>query len=257
MIRSYRGLRAVEHDGGNGGFSADKVRFPSAELTFIDLCNRRDAANVIRKLHQVADLYLGLAPEGPSPVQVSRSAAAPNWPATDLAVLAGPYLSADRWDFHIFTVENGGLIDENGARYGRTGRFEFKDAKGATYRFVLESNVATAVERQIPGSRAAPIRYARMPPPLPDLREYAGMYVGPELVTAWCVEATDKGLVLRRKRFDDEAVQPGWRDAFDMEGPAVFDRVNNQITGFTARGDRLSGGVRFVKEKHEGRCTPY
>jgi CubicO group peptidase (beta-lactamase class C family) len=257
MIRSYRGLRTVEHDGGNGGFLSDKVRFPSAGLTFIELCNRRDPANVIRKLHQVADLYLGLAPEGPSPGQVSASATGPKWPATDLAMLAGPYLNADRWEFHIFTVENGGLVDENGARYGRTGRFEFKDAKGATYRFVLESNVATAVERQIPGSRAAPIRYARMPPPRPDLREYAGMYVSPELVTAWCVEATDKGLVLRRKRFENEAVQPAWRDAFDMEGPAVFDRVNNQITGFTARGDRLSGGVRFLKEKHEGRCTPY
>jgi CubicO group peptidase (beta-lactamase class C family) len=257
FIRSYRGLRTIEHDGGNGGFSADKVRFPSAGLTFIDLCNRRDAANIIRKLHQVADLYLGLAPEGPSPGQVSASAAAPKWPATDLAELAGPYLSADRWDFHIFTVENGGLVDENGARYGRTGRFEFRNARGATYRFIRESGVATAVERQILGSTAAPMRYTRMPPPQSDLREYAGLYVSPELVTAWCIEATDKGLVLRRKRFEDEAVKPAWRDAFDMEGEALFDRVNNQISGFTVLGDRLSGGVRFVKEKHEGECTPY
>ena len=96
-----------------------------------------------------------------------------------------------------------------------------------------------------------------MQPPQSDLREYAGMYVSPELATAWCVEATDKGLVLRRKRFQDEAVDPAWRDAFDMEGVTLFDRVNNQITGFTLMGDRLSGGVRFVKEKHEGACTPY
>jgi CubicO group peptidase (beta-lactamase class C family) len=257
FIRNYRGLRAVEHDGGNGGYEADKIRFPSAGLTFITLCNRRDARNVIRKLHQVADLYLGLAPEGSSPGQVSASAAGPKWPVTDLAVLAGPYLNADRGEFHIFAVKNGGLVDEEGARYGRTGRFEFKSAGGATYRFVLESGVATAVERQVPGSKAAPVRWARMPPPLSDLREYAGMYVSPELVTAWCVEATDKGLVLRRKRFEDEAVTPAWRDAFDMEGPGLFDRVNSQITGFTVRGDRLSGGVRFVKEKHEGACTPY
>jgi CubicO group peptidase (beta-lactamase class C family) len=257
MIRSYRGLRVVEHDGGNGGFTADKFRFPSTGLTFIELCNRRDPANVIRKLHLVADLYLGLEPEGPRPGQVSASAAGPKWPATDLAMLTGPYLNADRWEFHIFTAENGGLVDENGARYNRTGRFEFKSAGGSTYRFVLESGVATAVERQIPGSQVAPIRYARMPPPRPDLREYAGLYVSTELATAWCVETTEKGLVLRRKRFEDEAVEPAWRDAFDMEGPAVFDRVNNQITGFTARGDRLSGGVRFVKEKLEGACTPY
>lgn len=257
MLRSYRGLRTVEHDGGNGGFISDKIRFPSAGLTFIELCNRRDPANVIRKLHQVADLYLGLTPEGPSPGQVSASADAPKWPATDLATLAGPYLSADRWQFHIFTVENGGLVDENGAPYSRTGRFEFRDAQGTTYHFVLESGVATAVERQIPGSKAASMRYARMPPPQSDLREYVGMYVSPELATAWCVEAKDKGLVLRRKRFEDEAVEPAWRDAFDMEGEALFDRVNNQITGFTLMGDRLSAGVRFLKEKHEDACTPY
>lgn len=251
MIRSYRGLRTVEHSGGDGGFISDKVRFPSAGLTFIELCNRRDPTNVIRKLHQVADIYLGLPPEAPS------GAAAPNWPTADLATLAGPYLSGDRSAFHIFAVENAGLVDEGGARYRRTGRFEFTDSQDATWRFVLEGGVATRVERQIAGSKAAPIRYARMPPPQPDLREYAGMYVSPELVTAWCVVAVDKALVLRRKRFKDEVVHPAWRDAFDMEGPALFDRVNNQITGFTMIVDRLGAGVKFVKEKHAGACTPY
>ena len=83
------------------------------------------------------------------------------------------------------------------------------------------------------------------------------MYVSAELVTAWCVDMTDKGLMLRRKRFEDELVQPAWRDAFDMEGAAFFDRVDNEITGFTARGDRVTGGVKFVKQKHQGPCTPY
>jgi CubicO group peptidase (beta-lactamase class C family) len=252
FIRSYRGLRMVQHDGGDGGFLSDKFRLPSAGLTFIELCNRRDHS-VFHRLRQVADLYLGLGPEAPS----SASAAAQKWPAADLATLAGPYLAADRSAFHIFAVKNEGLVDEDDAPYIRTGRFEFKDAVGATWRFVLKNGVVIAVERQIPGSKAAPMRYVRMPPPLSDLREYAGMYVSPELVTAWCVDATDKGLVLRRKRFEDEAVHPAWSDAFDMEGPALFDRVNNEIIGFTMIVDRLSGGVRFVKEKHEGACTPY
>jgi CubicO group peptidase (beta-lactamase class C family) len=253
MIKSYRGLRMVQHDGGTGGFLSDKFRFPSTGLTFIELCNRRDSS-VFRRLRQVADLYLGLGPEAPS--TVGASAGAQKWPAADLAMLAGPYLSADRGEFHIFTVENGVLVNEEDAPYHRTGRFEFKDAGGATWRFLVQSGVATGVERQIPGSKA-PVRYARMPPPLPDLREYAGMYVSPELVTAWCVEMTDKGLVLRRKRFEDEAVHAVWRDAFDMEGPALFDRVDNHITGFTMIVDRLNGGVRFIEEKHEGACTPY
>jgi CubicO group peptidase (beta-lactamase class C family) len=253
FIRSYRGLRVVEHDGGNGGFEADKIRFPSAGLTFIALCNRRDAQNVIRKLHQVADIYLRLAPEAPGTLS---AAAAQTWPAADLAILAGPYLSAGRGEFHIFSVENGGLVDEEGGRYGRAGRFEFKDTAGATWRFVLQGGVATGAERQVPGSKA-PVRYARMPPPLSDLGEYAGLYVSPELVTAWCVVATDKGLLLRRKRFEDEAVNPAWRDGFDMEGAALFDRTNNRITGFTLVADRLNGGVKFVKQQYKGACTPY
>jgi CubicO group peptidase (beta-lactamase class C family) len=255
MIRTYRRLRTVEHDGGNGGFISDKIRFPSVGLTFIELCNHRDPADEFRKLHQVADLYLGLAPEAPRPA--IAGAATPMWPANDLPTLAGPYLNVDRWQFHIFTVENGGLVDEEGTRYTRTGRYEFKDARGETWHFAVENGVATAVERQAADSTAPPMRYARMPPPRSDLSEYAGMYVSPELATTWCVEAMNKGLVLHRKRFEDEAVEPGWLDVFGMEGPAFFDRVNNQITGFTMRVDRLEGGVRFVKEKHEGACTPY
>ena len=255
FIRSYRGLRAVEHDGGDGGFITDKIRFPSAGLTFIGLCNRRDAA-IGRRLRQVADLYLGLRPE-PSAGQASLPAAAQIWPAADLQIWAGPYLSADRSGFHIFAVKNGALVDENDARYVRTGRFDFKDAQGATYRFIVQDGVVTGAERQSPGAKARPARWARMPPPLADLREYAGMYVSSELVTAWCVDVVNNGLVLRRKHFEDEAVTPAWRDAFDMEGPALFDRVNKRITGFTNVNDRLIGGVRFLKEKHGGPCTPY
>jgi len=258
MIRTYRGLRTVEHSGGDGGFISNKIRFPErAGLTFIELCNRRDPTNEIRKLDQVADLYLGLGRDQPSRGQSTALAPAPEWSPSDLSTFAGPYLGADRWEFHIFSVENGTLVDENGARYSRTGRYEFKDPKGVTYRFSLENGVATVVEREIPGSKSAPMRYLRMPPPKSDLHEYAGMYVSAELATAWCVEATDKGLVLRRKRFEDEAVDPAWRDAFGMEGEALFERVENEITGFTLMSDRLSGGVRFVKEKHKGACTPY
>jgi len=255
FIRSYRGLRVVEHDGGNGGFIADKVRFPSAGLTVIGLCNRRDA-QIIRRLHQVADLYLGLGPE-PGAGQAGLPAVAQAWPAADLQMLAGPYLSADRSAFHIFAVKNGVLIDENGTPYTRTGRFAFKDTKGTTYRFIVQNGIVTGAERHAPGSKAEPARWARMPPPLSDLHEYAGMYVSSELVTAWCVDVVNNGLVLRRKHFEDEAVTPAWRDAFDMEGPALFDRANNRITGFTNVNDRLIGGVRFVKETPKGACIPY
>ncbi|HEY3949601.1 serine hydrolase domain-containing protein [Phenylobacterium sp.] len=255
-VDSYRGLRTIEHDGANAGFVSYKVRFPGAGLSFIGLCNRRDLDNLTQKLDQVADLYLGLAPEGPQPREASDPASQ-KWPATDLATLSGPYLRAGRWGFHIFRSENGGLLDESGAQYDRIGRFEFKDASGTTWSFVLEHGVATAVKRTIPGSKTAPVRYERRPPPQSNLREYAGMYVSPELATAWCIEAAEKGLVLRRKRFEDETVQPAWFDAFAMEGTALFDRVTNQIAGFTLRSDRLSGGVRFVKAKHEGACTPY
>jgi CubicO group peptidase (beta-lactamase class C family) len=255
FIRNYRGLRMVQHDGGNAGFLSDKFRFPSAGLTFIELCNRRDTS-VFRKLRQVADLYLGLPREGSPTGQVSASAGALKWRGSDLPLLAGPYLAADRSAFHIFTVKNGELVDESDAPYARTGRFEFKDAGDAIWRFVLDKGVATSVERRIPGSKT-PMRYVRMPPPKSDLREYAGLYVSRELATGWCVVATGKGLILRRKRFEDEPATPAWLDGFDMEGPALFDRLNRRITGFTMIVDRLSGGVKFIRKKHEGACTPY
>jgi len=46
------------------------------------------------------------------------------------------------------------------------------------------------------------------------LDDYAGTYTSDELGTTWTLARTDAGLVIRRRKFDDDALAPGWADVF-------------------------------------------
>jgi len=56
-VRSYRGLRVVEHSGDLAGYRAYLGRFPDQRLSVILLCNRSDI-NQVPLAHAVADVYL-------------------------------------------------------------------------------------------------------------------------------------------------------------------------------------------------------
>ncbi len=70
-IRQYRGLKIVEHAGGDAGFRSHIVRFPDRHFSAIALCNAGEA-NPSRLTRKVADLYL--AKElGPAPAATQSS----------------------------------------------------------------------------------------------------------------------------------------------------------------------------------------
>jgi len=84
-IGDYRGLRTVSHDGLNGGYRADAVRFPDHGLAIAVLCNNGTAI-AWELSRRIADIYLGGQMQ---PLQPARIAMSP----ADIARLAGLYWS--------------------------------------------------------------------------------------------------------------------------------------------------------------------
>jgi len=80
VIGEYRGLRTVEHGGGDAAFRTILLRFPEQRFSVITLCNAGDA-NPTMLARAVADVYLAkeLAPkvdptQAPKPVEVKVDA---------------------------------------------------------------------------------------------------------------------------------------------------------------------------------------
>src|SRR5262249_52547030 len=74
MIGQYRGLKIVEHSGGDAGFRSYIVRFPEQHFSPIALCNAGEA-NPTQLSYKVADVYLDkqlapLPPPAPKPAEV-------------------------------------------------------------------------------------------------------------------------------------------------------------------------------------------
>jgi Beta-lactamase len=57
FISKYRGLRTVEHSGGDRGIASNVVRYPDQKLAIALICNS-DAINPIVLTQKLSDLYL-------------------------------------------------------------------------------------------------------------------------------------------------------------------------------------------------------
>ena len=89
FLENYRGLRTVEHSGGDRGISANLVRYPDQKLAIALLCNS-DAINPIVMTHKITDIYLAgaLAPPPPAETTPPSHAAISS---SELAQRAGLY----------------------------------------------------------------------------------------------------------------------------------------------------------------------
>ena len=81
----------------------------------------------------------------------------------------------------------------------------------------------------------------------PRLALYTGEYVSAEVGAAWCVLERDSQLFVRRRGFQDRALQMLWKDA--AAGPSgilQFERDVNGISGFRLRNSRVNA-IEFRK----------
>lgn len=68
FLRSYRGARIIEHNGGNPGYRADTLRFPDQRFDVAVLCNAGTSVDPDTLARQIGDVFLAgkLAPVSPT-----------------------------------------------------------------------------------------------------------------------------------------------------------------------------------------------
>jgi CubicO group peptidase (beta-lactamase class C family) len=251
-VRSFRGMRMIEHAGASFGYLAEKMRFPERGLSVIVLCNRRDGPYVDLS-DQIANLYL---PEQLPAVETAK----PGAPKAQFERLSGVYFSDQTADAIEIAARDGGIVDaDSGREYRQAGPLIFIGSSAGTlcrcsgtFTFQLDSTgrvVGFTSSRPAgsgPGQIAA--TYRRMPPAArAALADYAGEYVSEDLATAWCLVRTGSALKVRRRGYADRPLAMIWDDgAAGPGGVLQFKRQGGRVTGFDLRNIRLNS-VNFRK----------
>jgi hypothetical protein len=253
VIGSYKGLKVVEHSGGDAGYRSHLMRFPDQRFSVACLCNY-GGTNPSGFARQIADIYLAsvLAPEPskpPSPI------AAITLTEQEMKNKAGVY-----WDE---TTEEMGRVSINDGKLqlsvpGLNGALIPVEAN----RFrVAEQQVEAVFETSPQGNPLRlrlnfagrkPITMKAMPPAdTSKLGEYEGAYYSEEIDSTYRVSLKDGNLVVTRKKAGPVHLTPRFRDAFGslgILGVFRFTRdTQNRVNGFRLSSGRIRNFI-FVKQ---------
>jgi len=252
FMEKYRGLRTVEHSGGDRGISANLVRFPDKKVAIALLCNS-DAINPIVLTQKIADIYLEDAP-GLAPGAESLPARRVNVSNRDLAVRAGAYVSGsdERPDCVQISVRDGKLIFHS--FYGDDVDFDLVPIDANRARgpgeTIFEFVPAAAGHRQewhVPGSGGRPevLQLVSFTLPAGELSSFAGEYRSEEIKATYGIVVKDSGLFVQLPGMADTPLRPFAKDTFVGVGVVRFLRdARGAVTGFTTSRYNLRG-LRF------------
>ena len=245
-IRKYRGLRSVDHSGGDPGYVAYTLRLPDQGLALAILCNIDSVGDVVALAHGVADAYLPDSPGAPSP---GRPVAAPSratLTTRELAGLAGLYRNSSDGNFLRVFVRDGKLLVRDGVDEGdgtelipvSAGRAFVSGSStsldfvpGATGR-LQEIHIARAGMKPLVLQRLGDSRA----PWVLDLRAFAGDYTSQEIDARYTLAVRDSALAIQIPGRADIIVKPVSVDSFvgGLVGLVQFFRdAGGTVTGFS------------------------
>jgi CubicO group peptidase (beta-lactamase class C family) len=256
----HRGWQMVEHGGSQGGYSSWMMRFPELHLSVVVLFNHF-LWNMREYTLQVADLFLQDKPaDPPSSEETSVEAATPiELDVAQLGDKVGTYYNARRAALRKVTCEQGQLHFEGFALLPLTEtRFAFEVEPETHVAFGLAADGTAVYVKTVTSS--GEYRYDRVETRTPtagELVPYAGRYYSPELDLYWTMEAGDKHLVAKRRKYVDSKLAPVFTDAFRddwtplMGYPTtylvVFERnAQRDVIGLRVSGTRVRN-LRFVR----------
>lgn len=221
-VGSYKGLDLLEHGGGDAGYRASYLRFPTERLGVVCVCNRIVNSHALAA--QAAELYLPGRLKDPPPVkpETAESSAPVDVKVEELRGLVGVYHEADREEVMQFEVREAALwmlgFGETRSLIPRGGNtFEME---GRPARFVFEEN---AVALYLRGEKSG--RFTRKrefsateiaSAPLP------GRYHSAEADASFTIVRGKDGLMVERQKSPSLAMQPMFYDHFRARGLGAF-----------------------------------
>jgi CubicO group peptidase (beta-lactamase class C family) len=253
FIEKYRGLRTVEHSGGDRGISSNLVRYPDQKLAIALLCNS-DAINPIILTHKLTDLYLGDvlgAPsdnDGPATAKVALN-------ETGLAERAGSYhVTSDPGlaDLEV-SVRDGKLIGHS--FYGGDQDFDLIPtdathvrAPGPTTLEFVPAALGHPPEWHLTGElgslRGVLQRSVTVKPAAADLRAFVGDYRSAEILASYDIVLRDSDLAIQPPGGAEVRLQPLGQDRFASTGYGVLRFLRGSrgdVVGFSMNRSNLRG----------------
>jgi len=251
VVSQYRGLKIVEHSGGDAGFRSHLLRFPDEHFAVVILCNLSTMKPGIL-CRQIADLYLDeeFNAKG-EPLEKQDQTYTHNITQSDLERYAGVYYNAHRNESMELEMraEKLFLSDGPGFELLPMSRDCFALTGYSDSRLIFGSKDATEIDELVMATPGTPsISFSRLAPlarGIDQLKDYAGVYYSPELEVNYLVEIQDDRLGVRRRKYEFIPLEPTVPDGFRGENADILFQRDPENT---VRGLVISTGrVRNLK----------
>ncbi|MBL8187271.1 MAG: beta-lactamase family protein [Acidobacteria bacterium] len=253
-VGTYKGLKLVEHSGGDAGYRSHLMRFPDQKFSVACLCNY-GGTNPVLFARQVADLYLAKDFATPPPKPASNAVSAVTLSEQDLNAKVGAYWDAKLEEIGRVSLKDGKLqMSVSGLNAALipvdANRFRIE---GQPVEVVFEASASGAPSKMTLNIEGrSPFTYIAVPSAdTSKLSEYEGTYYSDEIDSTYRVAVKDDKLVVTRKKFGPTPLTPAFRDAFSslsILGTFRFTRdTQNRVNGFRLSAGRIRN-FRFVKQ---------
>jgi CubicO group peptidase (beta-lactamase class C family) len=244
FIKSFMGLREVNHSGSTAGYRAYLTRYPDQHVSVAVLCNV-SSGTAERYAHGVAALYLADAIKTTKPdrgiVDLGHDQILMRWPTK---ALTGLYRNADTGVPLSLAADNGHLTLEGVTAPANilapVSDSTYQSLDGArTYLFDGKGGLRMAVDN---GTSETFERVDRAMPTDDELKALAGTYSSDEAEVDLTVVAEGSELKVRRRPDTTLALRPIYKDAFSAQGLGLvrFRRdASGHVTGLSVTLDRV------------------
>jgi hypothetical protein len=247
VIEDYKGLKSVQHSGGDAGYRTHLLRFPDQHFSVVVFSNL-GTVSPVELAKKVADLYLADQIK-----QETEEETVIELPVEKLEKFSGLYFEAETQAQYNLELRDGKLFIPMGPGLELEAISE-KKLRVKQFRNVHMEFVDTPQVQQMKlhWSRTAnPDTLEKVEVPVlskDQLEEYAGLYTSPELEVSYRLIVKDDKLAIQRRKYGIVPLRPSVKDSFgsDHFNLSFYRNTAGAIEGVKLYSGRVLG-LRFIK----------